>query len=62
MLMGLAVLAVLVFSALMYFVPRALVELYRQPNTRTGPHLAVAAVGVIALVGLGSFLNWLSHR
>lgn len=62
MLMGLFVLAVLDFCALVYFVPRAAMELYRQPNTRTGPHLAVIAAGVIALVVLGSFLNWFYHR
>jgi hypothetical protein len=62
MLMGLFALAVLDFFALMYFVPRAAVELYRQPNTRTGSHLAVVAVGVTALVALGCFLNWFYHR
>jgi hypothetical protein len=62
MLLGLFVLTVLDFVALIYFVPRAAVELYRQPNTRTVSDLAVVVVGVIALVVLGSFLNWFYRR
>jgi hypothetical protein len=62
MLIGVFLLALLDFVALMYVVPRAAVELYRQPLARTAPHWVALVAGVIALVLVGIWLNWIWHR
>jgi hypothetical protein len=62
MLLGLFVLSILNFIALIYFVPRAAIALFRRPGTRTLPHLTVVAAGVIALTLVGTWLIWFYRR
>jgi hypothetical protein len=62
MLLGLFGLALVDFIALMYFVPLAVVELYRQPTTRTAFHWAAMVLGVIAIALLGTWLDWFYQR
>jgi hypothetical protein len=62
MLIGLSLLALLIFLALIYLVPRAGIELYQRPLTRAISHWAVFGAGLIALVLLAIWLSWWLYR